>query len=830
MSRKRNNASERRGSAKKIPIGPATYLAKWNANHPVLSIVLVSLIAVIVNCYPIIFFGKSFVSPSCVKAEVYDWWPPMPGMTEDKLWDRHGSDTGAIMWDSVPCAMIESRCLLEHGELPLWNRFGRAGDTLIGQVGSMFGEPLHLIVMLGGGSALSWDLKYLIDKFLFCVGFGLLIRRLLNSNPLSLLYAALAAYSGVYFYLVNHPSFFVFTYSPWILLASIEMLDIKTAHTIRWGFVWLLANFSCFNAGQVETALTLILGLNLAALANSLLNYPSAQAIKLIVSRLTIGTLLFLGLTAPWWISFLGAVHDAYSTHLSIKVTQLPLIFLPGLFDDVFYLMAKEQLGSTEGDAIAPCTSMLIWVGCLFAILRWRQLKHVTFFWVNTVAIVLWSGCIFGWIPGSFLILIPFLNQIGHTDQQFSFLLIIHLTLQSAYGFKCLADAPAYSKAIHDFIWIVIVTLASIFIYLFFIYYTDIQWIYLFTVFISAIIAPLLFVLFKNTIIQDEKRVILAWFIVILVGFIPQYRFAFYNFGDPLLLMIPGNRSDLTAPSLAIDKIKNDKTGPFRVTGVREILIGDTSAIYNLEDIRSSTPVANKDFISLASGIPGITFIPGDWRIRLDDPSTAQPLLNLLNVKYILAPPSTTMLGKVNFKVFDKSDFLVLTNPDAWPRAFFSNQIVPISSTEYFIQYLKAHSKTPFIAIDDDEIAEYPFLQNEQLKAENVITAATNYQLLPNSTSFDIHASSDGVVCLTEGQAHDFYAIVNHEYREVLTVNRAFKGVYLEKAGDYHIEFIYRPHYWIFACTLFWISITGIATLLIFRQKINVVVGAMNNL
>jgi hypothetical protein len=39
-----------------------------------------------------------------------------------------------------------------------------------------------------------------------------------------------------------------------------------------------------------------------------------------------------------------------------------------------------------------------------------------------------------------------------------------------------------------------------------------------------------------------------------------------------------------------------------------------------------------------------------------------------------------------------------------------------------------------------------------------------------------------------------------------LTVNRAFKGIYLGQPGDYHVKFIYRPRHWRLACAGFWIS------------------------
>src|ERR1035437_10138993 len=266
--------------SKNRPKGLATQVSEWNARHPVLAIVLVSLLAVVINCYPIIFCGKSYVSPmSMGNTLVYNWWPPLPGMerwpapTPNLLHSVHGSDTAAMMLWGVPVGFIESRSVLEHGELPLWNRYGHGGDTLIGQAISMLGDPLHLIVIIGHGSAWAWDTKFLAAKFFFCLGFGLLIRRLLRNQPLSLIFTALAAYCGAYFFIYNHPVFFVLTYAPWILLAAIEYLDLRSAHYLRWGLLWLLANLSCLTAGHVEVAVILIGGLNFAAVAGALIEY-----------------------------------------------------------------------------------------------------------------------------------------------------------------------------------------------------------------------------------------------------------------------------------------------------------------------------------------------------------------------------------------------------------------------------------------------------------------------------------------------------------------------------------------------------------------------------
>jgi hypothetical protein len=223
--------------------------------------------------------------------------------------------------------------------------------------------------------------------------------------------------------------------------------------------------------------------------------------------------------------------------------------------------------------------------------------------------------------------------------------------------------------------------------------------------------------------------------------------------------------------------------------------------------------LSNGEYIDLIRKFPGIKFGgEGGWAISIVNPTAAQPLLNLLNVKYLLADPKTRVEIETGagFRVADRDDFLVLENLDAWPRAFFSDKIASNSSTEEFIQQLLVNGKQPFASLSQDEINKQPGLRPLENTEKAIILPATNYRLLPNSTAFDVHAPSAGVVCLTEEQARDFTVKANSEPREVLTVNRVFKGVYLDKPGDYHIEFTYRPHNWSLACTCFWISAGGV--------------------
>ncbi len=786
--------------------GFTTRVSEWNARHPVLAVVLVSFVAVVINCYPVIFCGRSFVSPACTGTMVYSWRPTLPGMGPMHEISQHGSDTASIMIWGVPVGFIESRSLLEYGEIPLWNRYSHAGDTLIGQAVSMLGDPLHLIVILGRGSAGAWDIKFLAAKFLFCTGFGLLILRLLENRAWSLIYSALAAYCGAWFYINNHPAFFVFSYAPWTLLAAIEWMDLRSGRHLRWGLIWLLANFACFNAGHVEVAVVLIGGLNLAAIACALSYCRNVADSARVLGRMAAGTLFFLGLTAPMWMSFLVALEGAYSSHLEVDVLQLPIGSLPGVFDDSFYLLL---LKNDSLAAPAPGTSLLVLAGCILSVLKWRQLKGTTFFWVNSGAILLWGGGVFGWIPASILRVIPLLNRVGHLYTDFSYLLAIHLTIQSAYGFLCLARERNFRRAAVDFLWMILIFAGMFLAYCFGITHRPIPWNYFLCAGAGAVGAPLLFVF-----LQSRHRQIPAfgWFGIVILGLAAQFRFGLYNFGNDEWLMLPGPRAVLNAPSRAIDKIRTDTAEPFRVVGLDWNFYGDYSAVYGLEDIRSCAPLSNGEFINLIRKFPGMA-LTNIWVVTVTDPVAAQPLLNLLNVKYLLTFPNIGLEAGLDFRITDRSDFGVVENPEVWPRAFFSDQVAMISSNAEFIKRLLENGKQPFIAMSQEEIEKQPGLRRLEQTVKATVLPATNYQLRPNTTAFDIHAPSAGMVCLAEGQAKDFIATANHEPKEVLTVNRAFKGIYLDQPGDYHIQFIYRPRHWRLACACFWISAGAIIIL-----------------
>lgn len=380
--------------------------------------------------------------------------------------------------------------------------------------------------------------------------------------------------------------------------------------------------------------------------------------------------------------------------------------------------------------------------------------------------------------------------------------MVIHLTLQSAYGFKSLLKGETVREAAFDFFVVAAVMELILVDY----YYATLIWPFRLAYFVpcvaGAVGAPLLFKCLQS---RNGRVGLPGWIGIVLLGFMPNYRFGLYNFGNDGVLMRPGPREILNAPCQTLDELTNGGD-PFRVAGMEVNLAGDYSAVYDLEDIRSCAPLSNAKYIQLVQNFPGFSLPKGDWAIRVENPGTARPLLNLLNVKFLLASPGTHPPGMDHFTVRDFNDFKVLENGEAWPRAFFASRVVPVSSNEDFIRYLRLHGDRPFVALEREQADDQDNLRRLENESSPVVVAAEHYRLRPNSTAFDIQTPGAGIVCLTEGQGNDFFAQANGHPAKVLTVNRAFKGIYLDRPGNYHVKFSYRPRFWKISMSLFGVS------------------------
>ena len=166
--------------------------------HPARAIASASLLVVALQCHPVLFFGKSFVSPNNPVLLLYDRFPTLPGYQSEEIENSNASDIGALMWWHLDCPVIAHDALFRDGELPLWNRASMCGLPSLGQGQSMFGDPLNFLSILSRSAAWSWDARFVIARWLLCCGIGLTIFALSRHLPAALLGTIGAGFLGFF--------------------------------------------------------------------------------------------------------------------------------------------------------------------------------------------------------------------------------------------------------------------------------------------------------------------------------------------------------------------------------------------------------------------------------------------------------------------------------------------------------------------------------------------------------------------------------------------------------------------------------------------------------
>jgi hypothetical protein len=176
--------------------------------------------------------------------------------------------------------------------------------------------------------------------------------------------------------------------------------------------------------------------------------------------------------------------------------------------------------------------------------------------------------------------------------------------------------------------------------------------------------------------------------------------------------------------------------------------------------------------------------------------------LDLLNVGYVLVGHGADNQGlptgaeSLTPLPMDGDDLvLAARRTTAWPRAFFVDRVSHYRGVNQFVAQLR-DSSGPFASIDVADRKTTAELDEASESAE-VYEPATNYKLTANRTSFRVHAPGPGVAVLTEAwMADDFIATLNGRRVPYFRVNHAFKGVRIPAAGDWTVQFRYRPSLW----------------------------------
>lgn len=802
----------------KLQSSARRYLEKvltWGRVHPRQLLFATAAFSVILSCYPVVFFGKSFLSPNNHSHTflLYGKMPTVPGYKQVATDDPKGSDLGAAMWYSWPASVVESRSLFKDFQLPLWNRYDSAGLPLLGQGQSMFGEPLHWLVLLAGGSPGSWDLKYLAAKYLFVVAVGFCVLRLTKHLPAAVIVSLSAPFLGFYSYRYSHPAFFSFSYAPLILLCWLNLVDRPGRRaSAGWLAMMVLANWMVLTSGTVKEAYILLLGMN-ACGGLTLLVASGVEARWTKLRQAFLVLVLFLFASAPIWRTFLRTLRQSWTAYDAGGVYQIQPSLIAGLFDDIFY-----QQFNLDEYRLDPSANFLVLIAVLWFVFSRSRADASRVSWGLQIVALVSMAFAFGVVPPWLILRIPFLDRIYHIDNTFSCIAVISLLVLTGFGVRAFfADSKAAD--FNRTAWRVLAGLAVVLaLYLgtteaaqrstktllqigTTIEKSSFFWGYSSLLLSACVIAP-----WVGRKAVQSGAVLLFWPILTMsvIFCLLHWRFGMHLATpfDPYV-MNPQPRVNLRADaSPAVRLIKESGQNPSRVAGLDYNLFPGYGAALGLEQVDSPEPLVDRRYKALLEA-SGVTLLfDGAQKGVLQAPLGQDlPLLNMLNVRYYLGGPTTATDPAPAVTKIASLDLDVYESIDAWPRAFFVDRAARYQSPGDFVSLLRHGDGKPFAAIATEELNLHPELKELHDDAadstQRQVVAATDYALTTNTTSFKIRAPGPGLVVLTEPYAEkNFQLRVNGRKAPYFCVNSAFRGVLLPAAGDYDLSFTYWPQHW----------------------------------
>jgi hypothetical protein len=438
---------------------------------------------------------------------------------------------------------------------------------------------------------------------------------------------------------------------------------------------------------------------------------------------------------------------------------------------------------------------------------------------------------VFGVIPPTLIIRLPFLRNIIHIDDTFSCVAIICLMILAGFGIKTFWNDCQVSDFRRPYLRMVVLLTLLLALYIgstqaaqrsnitllhlgqrvtasrFF-------WGYSFSLIVATVVAPLVA---RNAISANRFR---AWHVVsLLFLFILLHWRHGMHLKTPFdpYVMNPHHRESLIAKSSpTLQLIEKRSNQPVRSIGLDQNFVAGYGGAVGVEQIDGPDALVNRRYRALmdAAGLRCY----GVWRYKVNAEQLGNNprLFEMLNVGYILNSVAARMPPLPRLKAVASLDLNVFECEDVWPRAFFTDRLFFYQREREFIDLLNSGDGRPFAAVQKDDLSSQPALSNVLSSlgrsVPGQVMPATDYVLTSNKTSFRIRAPAPGIVVLTEAYVpEDFQVIVNGKREGYFRVNSAFKGIFLEHGGTYTVSFVYWPKY---LTASLWIAATGLVLLI----------------
>jgi hypothetical protein len=762
------------------------------------------------SAWPVIFAGKSFVSPNFGTRLLYERFPTLPGSRDSRVVEAHGSDIGAMAWQYVPYGAIGARAVFKDNTLPLWNRYASTGTPLLGQGQSMALDPMQWPVLAAGSAAWAWDLKFVVAKALFALGIGLVVYLSTGSLFAAVLLAGAAPFIGFFQYRINHSSYFSVCYAPWILVAALTARRCRARGGLLLALAgWFVADWAELNSGTVKEAACILAVLNFTGLALAASGPPSTSARRHRAIAVLLFFAAFAGITCPVWSSLMVSLRGSYLSSAA-GCDQLPWGLSLGLFDEAFYRPF------TPGDGVyGPALNFAFLGGVLYFFATFRTQWTEPIGRRLMVACGLVSAAVFRLLPAAWITAIPWFGRIGDFDSAMGCALLVLLAAVAGQGIATAAHRLPTRGGARDLTWAAAILLALVALY-FRLAHLD----------PGEIGASFRFGPVSSGSSTSIDRPLIEYFAAILIGLPtvgltarwsllrPSRRIPgmivgatvaglFCWQGLPRMEGVPVRalsafrvefpaRADFSVPSPAVQFVQSRvAVEPARVAGLGINLFPGWSGYYSLENISGPDALMSPDFRDLTAAMHLDRRM--DWMLCIEPPIDQARLrdYDFFGIRYYLGGPRQGQ--PAGLEPLARLDLNVFQRPSAWPRAFFASGIESIDDVGDFVHRVETGSGAPFAAFDSETVRRNPELAPLANRRAEIVPAA-NYSLTNHDTRFSVSASAPGVAVLSEMDWPGYpHATLDGAVARTLRVNRTNLAIYISTPGIHHIEVDYRP-------------------------------------
>ena len=799
--------------AARVGVAVAAPLGAQFLRRPRRALALVALAAVLVSSYPVAFLGRSFVSPNNGALLLYNVFPTLPGYTSAAFEDNMGSDTGAVMWWHLPVAAVERQAILHDHELPLWNRYDLCGQPLLGQGQTMLGDPLHwAAAILGGGSPVAWDLRFLVAKWLFAFGVGVSVLLLTADVTAAAVLTVASVYVGFFGFRIDHPAIFSVGYAPWLLYAWLQIRRAPTRAAL-WTWVAALAGADWLelNSGTVKEAYMLAVTLNLTGVLLVVAeDGPWGGRVRRLGAAAW-GTLVVVLLAAPFWLTFLDALNASMNSYEQPAAQQLAFGRLIGFFEDLFARQA-----SPGEHLVAPAANVLALLGVLWAAAGFRAVASQRAARVLAFAAMIAAALVFSVVPEAWIVAVPFLRNVRHIDNTFSCVMLVLVLPLAGCGVSAALISARFA------IWrrraFGVALGASALIACYFGLQRPAHFSSFFLAYAVSLLlgSVLLHVCARRLLSRRDSSpaacILLALGLASLLWRQGQYlRTAFDSY-----VFNPQVRVKLDAPSTALTYIQQNTPAPARTLGLGLNFVPGFNQEHLIEAIYGVDALRSRELVSLLLAL-GLSRVEDFADMDLADQDAAhRAAYDALNVEYFLNTPGQ-LPPDSPWEHSGDWDLAVYRSRTFWPRAYYAARVETYRDLSQLAARLRS-ARGPVAAVAaGDRTVDPAVTALAAHPVDEVVVPASRYWLSANRTAFDIQAPGPGVAVLVESWfPADFHATVNGREAPYFRVNHAFKGVYLPSSGSYRVEFSYWPRHLTLSLRLAAMGVAlGVATILL---------------